>query len=181
MVHEILDNAAQLAESVGDEVLIVANDAKKTIDIALKLRDKVEKEPNFPSVHIGIHAGSVLEQDGQYFGSAINIASRVAAHARADQILCTDVVIDLLSNRNIVKHRPLGKVNFKNIVEPIAVFEVGYDYHRADKHFTDPVCRMRVKPDSASARLNYMDQNYFFCSFECVKAFANRPKQYIEK
>jgi class 3 adenylate cyclase len=78
IVQECLYEDVQITETVGDEVLIAGNDAANIIQIALKIRQKVEKEPSFPSVHIGIHAGHVLEQEGQYFGSAINIASRVA-------------------------------------------------------------------------------------------------------
>jgi len=56
-------------ETVGVEVLIVENDGDKIFQTALELRLKAEKEPDFPSVHIGIQAGYVLQQEGQYFGS----------------------------------------------------------------------------------------------------------------
>jgi class 3 adenylate cyclase len=178
IVQECLYKDAQIVETVGDEVLIVGNDAATIIQLALNLRDKVEKEPNFPSVHIGIHAGSVLQQEGQYFGSAINIASRVAAHARADQILCTNSVIEVLRKMTTIKYRALGKVFFKNVIDPIVLFEIAND--RLDKDtVTDLVCRMRVKPDTAPARIPYNGQTYFFCSFECARAFVSRPDRYI--
>jgi class 3 adenylate cyclase len=60
IVHEILDKDAQLSERVGDEVIIVGSDAAHLIQIALKLKANVEKELNFPTVHIGIHAGYVF-------------------------------------------------------------------------------------------------------------------------
>jgi class 3 adenylate cyclase len=179
IVRECLYKDAQIVETVGDEVLIVGNDGAKIIQTALALRRKVEEEPNFPSVHVGIHAGSVLQQEGQYFGSAINIASRVAAHARADQILCTNSVIEVLRKMTTVKYRALGKVFFKNVIDPIALFEIANDRHDKET-VTDLVCRMRVKPDTAPARIPYNGQTYFFCSFECARAFVSRPEQYIK-
>jgi class 3 adenylate cyclase len=179
IVQECLYKDAQIVETVGDEVLIVGNDGAKIIQTAIELRRKVEKEPDFPSVHVGIHAGSVLQQEGQYFGSAINIASRVAAHARADQILCTDSVIEVLRKMTTVKYRALGKVFFKNVIDPIALFEIANDRHD-NKTVTDLVCRMRVKPDTAPSRIPYNGQIYYFCSFECAKAFVSRPDQYIK-
>ena len=177
IVQEILDEGAQIAETVGDEVLIVGKDGAQIVQIALDLRDKVEKEPNFPTVHIGIHAGHVLEKDGRFFGSALNITARVASYARADQILCTNSVIEMLSERSAIKYSDLGEVNFKNLIEPIPLFEISDDHHKIDS-LTDPVCRMRVKPDNAPARLPYNGKIYFFCSFECAKAFVGRPDRY---
>ena len=32
--------------------------------------------------HVGLHAGPVLFQDGDYFGRTVNVASRIADYAR---------------------------------------------------------------------------------------------------
>ncbi|MCK5206066.1 MAG: YHS domain-containing protein [Desulfobacterales bacterium] len=39
---------------------------------------------------------------------------------------------------------------------------------------------MRVKPDTAPARIPYNGRTYFFCSFECARAFVSRPNQYVK-
>lgn len=104
----------------------------------------------------------------------------MAAHARADQILCTNSVIEKLRKMTRVKFRALGKVFFKNIVDPIALFEINDDHHDSET-VTDLVCRMRVRPQTAPARIPYEGRTYFFCSFECAKDFVSRPDQYIKK
>jgi class 3 adenylate cyclase/YHS domain-containing protein len=180
IVKECLLKDSQLVETVGDEVLIVGTDAPNLIQVGLRLREKVEKEPNFPAVHIGIHAGYVLEQDGKYFGSAVNVASRTAAHARAGQILCTDSIIELINDAETISYQPLGEVHFKNIVEPIFLFEIAAGPSAQSSNLTDPVCQMQVKPDTAHGRLNYQGQNYFFCSFECARTFAIQPERYLK-
>jgi class 3 adenylate cyclase len=180
IVQEILDKDAQLVERVGDEVIIVGNDAAHLIQIALKLKTKVDRELNFPTVHIGIHAGYVLEQNGNYFGSAINITSRVASYARAGQILCTDAVIEFVDDKKAIHYQQLDKVHFKNVAEPITLFEIVADHSKQSANATDPVCQMQVKPDTTHGRLNYQGQNYFFCSFECTRSFANQPERYLK-
>jgi len=180
IVQECLQEDSQLVETVGDEVIIVGNDTVNLIQVALSLREKVENEPNFPAVHIGIHAGYVLEQDGQFFGPAINVASRTAAHARAGQILGTEAAMKLVADKSAISYLPLGEIHFKNIAEPISLFEIAAGHSTSNINVTDPVCRMQLKPDTASGRLNYHGQNYFFCSFECARAFATRPELYTE-
>ncbi|NIQ39183.1 MAG: YHS domain-containing protein [Proteobacteria bacterium] len=178
MVKEALHPDTRLAERVGDEVLVVGADALSVLRTAIALRDKVEEEPYFLTVHAGIHAGSVLEQDGQYFGTALNLASRVTSRAWGRQILCTDKVVDLAGNPEDIDFRELGVTYFKNITEPVAVFEVLVKHSRGETKVIDPVCRMQVVPDKAPAKLPFEDKTYFFCSFDCAKAFAENPDRY---
>jgi class 3 adenylate cyclase/YHS domain-containing protein len=178
IVRECLLEDSRLVETVGDEVLIIGNDASHIIQAGINLRKKVENEPNFPAVHIGIHAGDVLEQDGRFFGSAINIASRTAAYARAGQIIATAAAIKRVADKKAISYQPLGEIQFKNIAESISIFEIDSGQSVLNMNVTDPVCRMQLKPDTALGRLNYQDQNYFFCSFECARAFASHPERY---
>ena len=178
IVRECLLEDSRLVETVGDEVLIIGNDASHIIQVGINLRKKVENEPNFPAVHIGIHAGDVLEQDGRFFGSAINIASRTAAYARAGQIIATAAAIKRVADKKAISYQPLGEIQFKNIAEPISIFEIDSGHSVLNMNVTDPVCRMQLKPDTALGRLNYQGQNYFFCSFECARAFASHPERY---
>jgi len=175
IAQESLCEGTSLLERVGDEILIAGTDAASIIKTALKLIHKIETEPFFPTVHAGIHAGKVLEQDGHYFGSALNIASRVASHARGCQILCTKAVAEMAGEMEDIKYRGIGEVNFKNIFEPVALFEIITDCRKLEINVVDPVCRMLVSPESAPAQLAFKGNNYYFCSFECAKKFTNRP------
>ena len=175
IAKESLYEGTRIIERVGDEILIAGTDAVGIIKTALKLVHKVETEPFFPTVHAGIHAGKVLEQEGHYFGSALNIASRVASHARGCQILCTNAVAEMAGEMEDIKYEAVGEVNFKNIFEPVALFEIITDCRKLEINVVDPVCRMFIIPESASAQVTFKGNNYYFCSFECAKKFTNRP------
>ena len=81
MVNLSLRKDTQLMERVGDEVLLFSTSADEIIDTGKELLEKCDNKTNFPLVHIGMHFGKVLEQKGHFFGSALNIASRIAAYA----------------------------------------------------------------------------------------------------
>lgn len=179
IVQEVLQPDARLVERVGDEVLIVANEPRSLVKTAIGLRDTIEQEPLFPTMHAGIHWGSVLEQDGHYFGRALNVASRVAAHARGNQILCTERVVTLAGDMEEVGYRALGLTRFKHIPDPVVVFEVIAGYRRIEASFIDPVCRMQVREDTAPARLPFGGKTYYFCSLDCAKMFADNPEPYV--
>jgi class 3 adenylate cyclase/YHS domain-containing protein len=174
IAQESLYEGSRLIERVGDEILIAGTDAASIIKTALKLVNKIETEPFFPTVHAGIHAGKVLEQEGQYFGSALNIASRVASHARGCQILCTKAVAEIAGEMEDIKYKTIGEVNFKNIFEPVALFEIITDCQKLEANVVDPVCRMLVRPESSPAHLTFKGNCYYFCSFECAERFTNQ-------
>ncbi len=179
IVDSVLHPDTRLVNRIGDEVLIVSADAVSVLRTAISLRDKVGEEPLFPSVHAGIHAGSVLERDGHYFGTALNLTARVAAHARGGQILCTEQAIKLAGDLDDIEYRALGLTRFKNITDPVAIFEVVAGRQRVDTNVVDPVCRMQVREDTAPARLPFAGNTYYFCSFECAKTFAESPDRYV--
>lgn len=175
----VLEPGTRLVERVGDELLIVGPDAASIVRTAVQLRVAIEREPLFPTVRAGLHAGRVVEEGGAYFGAALNLAARVAAHARAREILCTEAVALRAGPLGDIEFRAVGPVGFRNIPDPVRIFEVIAGSERGDAPTeVDPVCRMQVRSDTAPARLPFGEKTYWFCSFECAKAFAQRPDSY---
>jgi adenylate cyclase len=180
IVQEVLQADTILVERIGDEALIVSESAENLIRIAIDLQKAIEKEPLFPSVHIGIHAGRAFYKEGLYFGTALNLASRVAAHARGGQILCTDHVAELADQIKGFEYRNQELVKFKNITYHFNIFYIYTYYDNQYINLLDPVCRMQVRKDTAPARIPYGGRTHYFCSFDCAKAFVDRPDRYIE-
>lgn len=179
ILEEALEPGVRFVERVGDEALIAAADAVSILKTAIRLRGSLEEEPLFPTFHAGIHAGSVLEMDGRYIGKALNLASRLASHARGNQILCTKQVLSRVGNAGDMEFRALGPTYFKNIAKPVEIFEVLGGQRKSEANLLDPVCRMQVRPETAPARLPFGGKMYYFCCFDCAKLFANHPERHI--
>ena len=179
LVHRALTPGARLLERVGDEALIVADAAVDAVQTAVRIREASDVEASFPGVRIGIHGGMVLEQDGRYFGSALNVTARVAAHARTGQLLCTEPIVAALPKELEVAWRTLGPVHLRNIPQPMPIYEILARARTGERRDIDPVCRMQVDPESAPARLRYGANTLSFCSLDCVKAFVTSPDAYL--
>jgi len=180
LAQQALASGARLVERVGDEVLVVADTAAGAAQTAIRIREAVEKELLFPGVRVGIHGGRVVEQEGRYFGPALNLTARVAAHAHEGQVLCTDRIAFALNSHRDLACRSLGMVRFKNVPEPVGIHEVVPRTRPVEPRYIDPVCRMQVRPETAPARMPYGSATYYFCSFECAKTFIDRPDSYVE-
>jgi class 3 adenylate cyclase len=173
-----LCDGARLVKHIGDAVMLWAPTPLAAVRSALRLMRSVDSEPGWPALRVGVHAGPVVEKSGDYFGTTVNTAARVAAHAHSGQLLCTRSVVRGLAATEFA-FRPLGDLHLKNLHEPVTVFELADEASMAAAD-VDPVCRMRVDRVRAPARLPFRGQSYSFCSLKCAQAFAADPLGYMK-
>ena len=74
---------------LGDGVMVHFNDPGKAILSGLELIEQTEKEISVQA-RIGINAGAVIVQEGDYFGRTVNIAARIADYARPHEVLVSE-------------------------------------------------------------------------------------------
>jgi adenylate cyclase len=71
-------------------------------------------DAGLPPAHVGLHAGPVIFQEGDYYGQTVNLASRIADHAQAGEVLVSQEVVDA-SNDAPVAFRDVGLVELKGV------------------------------------------------------------------
>ncbi|HEX6287337.1 MAG TPA: adenylate/guanylate cyclase domain-containing protein [Acidimicrobiia bacterium] len=72
--------------------------------------------------HAGIHAGPVIEHDGDYYGRTVNLASRVAGVATAGTVLATGGVVSAVETGDYTFH-PFPEVELKGVSEPVSLYK----------------------------------------------------------
>lgn len=173
-----LHGETRFVKSLGDAVMIVATSPLDGVSTAFELARRIEAAVEFPAVRAGLNLGPAVERGGDYIGAAVNLAARVAAHARAGQILCTEPVAAAVPENAGLTSIPLGAVRFKNIAEPVTLFDLADPSREKSATETDPVCQMQVDPQQAPGRLLHAYRIWYFCSLRCARAFAARPDTY---
>jgi len=107
---------------LGDGVLGVFSSAQQAIYAALRCAEAGESVGL--SLHLGVHAGDVIREEGNVYGGAVNIAARVAAISSAGQVLVSRTVRDLARTSAGVSFSDRGEHALKGVGEPVRVFEV---------------------------------------------------------
>jgi hypothetical protein len=79
-----------------------------------------ELQTDRPLPRIGIHYGAVLYRDGDYYGRAVNLASRVGARAAGGEVLVTREVVDAAGRH--LAFEPIGEVKLKGFREATDLF-----------------------------------------------------------
>jgi len=170
----------QIQELIGDCAFLVFPDPFVAIDALSDLYKVIANRASFPIVRTGLHHGSALLRENRYFGSTVNLTSRVTAQAKGGQILGTKQVVDFLSqagSSNIeVEHQ--GSVSLKNFPQPVDLYEIllsGFTHEYA----IDPVCKMQVDKRQAVGELQFNGDKYWFCSLSCVERFSKEPASFV--
>jgi class 3 adenylate cyclase len=105
---------------LGDGVMLHFRDPAGAVVAALDLVGQVP-QAGLPPAHVGVAAGPVVVQGGDYFGRTVNLASRVAAHAQAGQVLVTAPVAATAADG--VAYAELGDLQLKGFTAPVRVLE----------------------------------------------------------
>ena len=91
---------------------------------ALDMVDGIS-EAGLPPAHVGLHAGPVLFQDGDYFGQTVNVASRIAEYARPGEVLVSQEVL-AASEGAVASFTEIGPVELKGVSGTVRL----HDAHR---------------------------------------------------
>jgi adenylate cyclase len=93
--------------------------------------DMVEAGPRagLPPMHIGIHTGPVIFQEGDVYGRTVNLASRIASHAAAGQVLASDETARRASGAG-VRFERIGPIRLKGVARPVELHLARRNSHR---------------------------------------------------
>ncbi len=109
-------------KTLGDGVLatfLSANDALAAARRCARAGD----EAGLP-LHLGLHAGDVIREEGNVFGGAVNVAARVSALSAPSEILVSQTVRDLARTSSGVTFADRGEHDLKGVSDPVRVFAV---------------------------------------------------------
>ena len=117
-VTDTLPDDARVVKTIGDEVMLVAQDVQALTDWAVGFQRLYRDRP---TPRIGIHYGVVLYRDGDYFGREVNMSARVVARARGGEVIVTDSVMEAIQTSDWLQFENIGEVKLKGFDQPRAL------------------------------------------------------------
>jgi adenylate cyclase len=102
---------------LGDGVMFYFGDPGPGVRSALEMVDGLAAA-GLPPAHVGLHAGPVLFQEGDYFGQTVNLSARIADYARPGEVLVTQAVADASKEQGIA-FAGIGRVELKGVSDPV--------------------------------------------------------------
>jgi adenylate cyclase len=106
---------------LGDGVMVWFREPAGAVRSALEL---VEQLPvaGLPPAHVGVAAGPVVVQGGDYFGRTVNLAARIASRAGPGQVLVSQSVAESAPPAGVALVE-LGELRLKGFARPVRLLE----------------------------------------------------------
>ena len=98
---------------LGDGVMFYFRVPADAVAAAVEMVEVVGRQ-GLPPAHVGIHAGPVIFQEGDYFGRTVNLAARIAEYARPGEVLVSQEVVDAAEGA-AVTFTEIGPVELKGV------------------------------------------------------------------
>ena len=125
MAGEAAEPPVRLVKTIGDAAMLVGPETVPVVTAALRMVEMAEQEGrDFPSIRSGVAAGAALERAGDYYGSPVNVASRVTGVARAGSVLVTEDVREAADGE--FRWSPAGRRKLKGVKGQVPLFRARF-------------------------------------------------------
>jgi adenylate cyclase len=94
LARDLTAPPVRFIKTIGDAVMFVCPEPAPLLDTVLKLVEVVDTDNDFPRLRGGVACGMAVSRAGDWFGSPVNVASRVTGAARPGAVLVADSVRD---------------------------------------------------------------------------------------
>jgi len=114
-------------KTMGDGFMASFSSATRALECAIAMQrafaehNESAEEPM--RVRIGLNAGEPIEEEKDLFGTAVNLAARIAAKAEGGEILTSDVVRQLVAGKGFL-FSDRGDVVLRGFEDPVRLYEV---------------------------------------------------------
>jgi len=121
LARDVAAPPVHFIKTIGDAVMFVSTDAAALLAAALELLAVAEKE-DIPQLRVGLAAGSAVRRAGDWFGSPVNLASRVTAAARPGSVLVAESAREAIGDPDDVTWSYAGGRHLKGIKGEVKLF-----------------------------------------------------------
>lgn len=133
IVHE-----GTVVKTIGDEIMARFNEGCQACEAAVAIQRRCVKEPHLKElgIRIGIAYGDVLVTHNDVFGDRVNDAACVAHIARANQIVITQSVVDVLEAGLKRDCQMFDRINIKGEIEHTLIYRLEWENSGKDNRAT---------------------------------------------
>jgi adenylate cyclase len=122
LTGDLVEPPVRFVKQIGDAVMLVSPDAQRMVDTVVRLVDATCDDDDFPPLRAGIAFGPAVNRWGDWYGTPVNLASRLTARARPASVLATGEVRERAGDGWIWS--AAGAKRIKGLSTPVKTFRV---------------------------------------------------------
>jgi adenylate cyclase len=123
--HLLPAHRGEEIKTIGDAMMVRCEDPRQGLELGLRIAEQIGDQPDFPPVRVGVHTGSAIGRDGDWYGSAVNVAARLCSAAGGGEVLVSDATREAAGPTSDLCFGPRQLHWLKNVPEPVAARPAG--------------------------------------------------------
>jgi adenylate cyclase len=124
LARDVTVPPVRFVKTIGDAVMFICPEPAPLLDVVLKLVEAVDTDNDFPRLRAGVSSGMAVSRAGDWFGSPVNVASRVTGVARPGTVLVADSVWEAVSESGEYAASFAGARRLKGVKNEVKLFRV---------------------------------------------------------
>jgi adenylate cyclase len=120
LAGEALEPPVRIVKLIGDAVMLVSPEPEAMLDVALRLVEEAAEDEAFPPLRAGIASGEAVHRWGDWFGTPVNLASRLTTRARPSTVLVSEEVRAAIGDRYAFSDA--GRKKLKGFSAPVRAY-----------------------------------------------------------
>ena len=141
-------HGGRVVKTIGDEVMAVFPTADKAAQAAAEMQARIREHPPVGGsrlgIRVGFHVGQAIEAEGDVFGDSVNVAARMAALAKREQIILSAHAADALAPSLRARLRAVDTLSVKGKTQDIGIYEL--IWQESDEDLTAVATRREALP-----------------------------------
>jgi adenylate cyclase len=94
LAEEAIEPPVKIVKEIGDAVMLVSPEPAQLVETTLRLVEGSDGAEGLPAIRAGLAFGPAVNRWGDWYGSTVNVASRLTERARPASVLATEGVRD---------------------------------------------------------------------------------------
>ncbi|MCU1460764.1 MAG: adenylate cyclase [Acidimicrobiales bacterium] len=135
----------RVVKMIGDEVMFVADDVAAAAEIALTLSETYANDETLSDVRVGLARGAAIVREGDFFGPAVNLASRLVNIAYPGSVVTDEAVHDTLEGHEGFAWKSMRPRRLKGIGWTAPVVLLRADDAQGRRPASDVARKVRAK------------------------------------
>lgn len=123
-------NQGSVIKKIGDEVMCRFSVPDKAVDAAVAMHEQMASDPSLAShsiqLRIGLHHGPAIEEIGDLYGDAVNVAARMVGQAKAGQIITTGATVEKMAGQRRQTARLVDQTRVKGKSDILEIYEIAW-------------------------------------------------------
>jgi adenylate cyclase len=122
LARDVVVAPVRFIKTIGDAVMFVSPDTAALLEVMLALLDAAAADETLPRLRVGVAYGAAVSRAGDWFGSPVNLASRVTSAARPGAVLVAEAARQQIGDDPRFRWSNAGAKRLKNIAGEVRVY-----------------------------------------------------------